>query len=169
MRKRAVSSPEAFQKPPLVQKCSKTATHLKRCNGPNGCRARKCIKNRHSSRNSIVLDGRYVRGRGKPAARSEPAPLQAATTAIVNKRAPLADAPRRPGPILYRVTRLLSKNCAEEPPALGLFLSIRTLACRSGLLPGALATSTDDLVQERRLDVLDLDRRCVHGAFARKA
>lgn len=86
MRKRAVSSPEAFQKPPLVQKCSKTATHLKRCNGPNGCRARKCIKNRHSSRNSIVLDGRYVRGRGKPAARSGPAPLQAAATAAVNKR-----------------------------------------------------------------------------------
>ena len=63
-----------FQKPPLVQKCSKTATHLKRCNGPNGCRARKCIKNRHSSRNSIVLDGRYVRGRGKPAGRCAAAP-----------------------------------------------------------------------------------------------
>lgn len=76
-----------FQKPPLVQKCSKTATHLKRCNGPNGCRARKCIKNRHSSRNCIVLDGRYVRGRGKPATRSEPAPLQAAATAAVNKGA----------------------------------------------------------------------------------
>ena len=75
-----------FQKPPLVQKCSKTATHLKRCNGPNGCRARKCIKSRHSPRNSIVLGGRSVRGRGKPAARSGPAPLQAAATAAVNKR-----------------------------------------------------------------------------------
>lgn len=169
MQNQILSGAMPFQKPPLVQKCSKTATHLKRCSGPNGCRARKCIKNRHSSRNSIVLDGRYVRGRGKPATRSEPAPLQAAATATVNKRAPLADVPRRPGPILYRVTRLLSKNCAEEPPALGLFLSIRTLACRSGLLSDALATSVDDLVQEGRLDVLDLDRRCVHGAFARKA
>lgn len=76
-----------FQKPPLVQKCSKPATHLKRCNGPNGCRARKCIKNCHSSRNSIVLDGRYVRGRGKPVAHSNPTPLQAAATAAVNKGA----------------------------------------------------------------------------------
>lgn len=86
VRNQAVSSPETLPKPPLVQKCSKTATHLKRCNDPNGCRARKCIKNRHPSRNSIVLDGRYVRGRGKPAARSGPAPLQAAATAAVNKR-----------------------------------------------------------------------------------
>lgn len=169
MQNQNLSGAMPFPKPPLVQKCSKTATHLKRCNGPNGCRARKCIKNRHSSRNSIVLDGRYVRGRGKPATHSDPAPLQAAATAAVNKRAPLADALRRPGPIFCRVTRLLSKNCAEEPPALGLFFSISTLACRSGLLPGALATSTDDLVQERRLDVLDLDGRCVHGALARKA
>ena len=63
----------------------KTATHLKRCSGPSGRRARKCIKNRHSSRNSIVLDGRYVRGRGKPVTHSDPAPLQAALPLLSTK------------------------------------------------------------------------------------
>ncbi len=49
MQNQILSGARTFQKPPLVQKCSKTRHSLGgRCDGPGGRRARKCTKNRHS-------------------------------------------------------------------------------------------------------------------------